>query len=137
LLAIKKRKKEIKKMGRYYNGDINGKFWFGVQSSDCANRFGVVGSQPETLYYYFNESDLQSVQDELKEIEKLLGNHLKQLNDFFAKNNGYNNVELAKELGISEAKLNNILSDYADYELGKEIEKSIIKNGECEFYAEM
>ena len=124
-------------MGRYYNGDINGKFWFGVQSSDCANRFGVVGSQPETLYYYFNESDLQSVQDELKEIEKLLGNHLKQLNDFFAKNNGYNNVELAKELGISEAKLNNILSDYADYELGKEIEKSIIKNGECEFYAEM
>ena len=124
-------------MGRYYNGDINGKFWFGVQSSDCANRFGVVGSQPETLYYYFNESDLQSVQDELKEIEQSMGDYLKQLNDFFTKNNGYTDIELAKELGISEAKLKNILSEYADYELGKEIEKSIIKNGQCEFYAEM
>ena len=124
-------------MGRYYNGDINGKFWFGVQSSDCANRFGVVGSQPETLYYYFNESDLQSVQDELKEIEQSMGDYLKQLKDFFTKNYAYNDIELAKELGISKARLKKILSEYADYELGKEIEKSIITNGQCEFYAEI
>jgi NAD-specific glutamate dehydrogenase len=124
-------------MGRYYNGDINGKFWFGVQNSDCADRFGVVGVQPETLYYYFDESDLQGVQDELKEIEKKLGDYLKQLNDFFAKNNGYNDTKLAKELGVSELKVSKILSDYADYELGKEIEKSIIEKGQCEFYAEM
>ena len=124
-------------MGRYYNGDIEGKFWFGVQSSDCADRFGVMGRQPEKLYYYFDESDLQSVQNELKQIEQSLGNYLKQLNDFFAKNNGYNNVELAKELGVIETDLEYILRDYADYELGKEIEKSIIKNGQCEFYAEM
>ena len=26
-------------MGRYYDGDISGKFWFGVQSSDAANRW--------------------------------------------------------------------------------------------------
>jgi hypothetical protein len=124
-------------MGRYYNGDINGKFWFGVQSSNCANRFGVVGSQPNTLYYYFNESDLQSVQDELKEIEQSMGDYLKQLKDFFAKVGFYDNIDLAKELGISEARLKNILSEYADYELGKEIEKSIIKKGQCEFYTEM
>ena len=30
-------------MGRYYNGDIEGKFWFGVQSSDDADFFGVDG----------------------------------------------------------------------------------------------
>jgi len=28
-------------MGRYYNGDIEGKFWFAVQSSDDADFFGV------------------------------------------------------------------------------------------------
>jgi len=28
-------------MGRYYTGDIGGKFWFGTQSSDDATHFGV------------------------------------------------------------------------------------------------
>ena len=30
-------------MGRYYTGDIEGKFWFGIQSSNSADRFGVIG----------------------------------------------------------------------------------------------
>ena len=34
-------------MGRYYSGDIEGKFWFALQSSDAADRFGVVGTQPK------------------------------------------------------------------------------------------
>ena len=28
-------------MGRYYTGDIEGKFWFAVQSSDDADFFGL------------------------------------------------------------------------------------------------
>jgi hypothetical protein len=28
-------------MGRYYNGDINGKFWYGIQDSDDALHFGA------------------------------------------------------------------------------------------------
>lgn len=31
-------------MGRYYNGQISGKFWFGVQASNDANNFGVEGT---------------------------------------------------------------------------------------------
>jgi hypothetical protein len=31
-------------MGRYYSGDIDGKFWFALQSSDCADRFAVCKS---------------------------------------------------------------------------------------------
>ena len=31
-------------MGRYYEGDINGKFMFGVQASNAADRFGVEGN---------------------------------------------------------------------------------------------
>ncbi len=42
-------------MGRYYSGDIEGKFWFGVQSSDDADFFGVTGYAPETLEYYFEK----------------------------------------------------------------------------------
>ena len=36
-------------MGRYYFGSIEGKFWFGIQSSCAANRFGVIGQPPEYL----------------------------------------------------------------------------------------
>jgi len=36
-------------MGRYYEGDIRGKFWFSVQSSDDASSFGV---EPEYLYEF-------------------------------------------------------------------------------------
>ena len=28
-------------MGRYYNGDIEGKFWVAVQPSNAADQFGV------------------------------------------------------------------------------------------------
>ena len=31
-------------MGRYYSGQIAGKFWFGVQDSDDAEAFGVEGT---------------------------------------------------------------------------------------------
>jgi hypothetical protein len=38
-------------MGRYYYGDIQGKFWFGVQNSDDASYFGV---EPEYLYEFLD-----------------------------------------------------------------------------------
>jgi len=34
-------------MGRYYTGDIVGKFWFAIQSSDDASHFGA---SPEQFY---------------------------------------------------------------------------------------
>jgi len=38
-------------MGRYYGGDIVGKFWFGVQSSSDAVHFGVAPQGPELQYW--------------------------------------------------------------------------------------
>ena len=58
-------------MGRYYSGDIEGKFWFALQSSDAADRFGVVGTQPNVLNYYFDESDLEAVEEEIANIENI------------------------------------------------------------------
>ena len=123
-------------MGRYYSGDIEGKFWFAVQSSDAADRFGVTGVQPSELYYYFSEEeDLQNVQDELKRIEELIGvENIKKLDRFFEETNGYND-SILQEAGLLEI-WNNSREDYADYELGKKIEQCLIDEGECSFTAE-
>jgi hypothetical protein len=37
-------------MGRHYSGDIEGKFWFGVQSSDDASLFGGETSEPNDIH---------------------------------------------------------------------------------------
>ena len=61
-------------MGRYYGGDIEGKFCFGVQDSGDADFFGVEGFQPHILEYYFEQEDLPKVLEGLvtcrKELEK-------------------------------------------------------------------
>ncbi len=118
-------------MGRYYSGDINGKFWFAVQSSDCADRFGVSGSQPEVLNYYFGEDDLEGVETEIKNIEEALGDKVRIIDEFFASRESYND-EMLKEAGITDEEL----SDYADLELGKKIRDCIKEDGQCEFEAE-
>ena len=118
-------------MGRYYSGDIEGKFWFALQSSDCADRFGVTGYQPSVLNYYFSEDDLESVEEEIANIEQSLGDKIKVIDEFFEKNNGYNDEMLA-EAGITIQEL----SEYADLGLGKKIRDCIKENGECSFEAE-
>jgi hypothetical protein len=118
-------------MGRYYNGDIDGKFWFALQGSDAADRFGVTGEQPSTLSYYFSEDDLEGVEEEIKNIEDSLGDKLQLIEKFFENNNGYNEKMLA-EAGITTDELR----DYADLGLGKQIRDSIKENGQCGFEAE-
>ncbi len=55
-------------MGRYYDGDIEGKFWFGLQGSDAPKRFGAQEQAPNTTEYYVDRDDLPLV---IKEIEKI------------------------------------------------------------------
>ena len=73
-------------MGRYYEGDIEGKFWFGIQSSDDADFFGQQGYQPEWLEYYFDEKDLKNIQNGLDTCLKELGDKKKLLDNFFEEN---------------------------------------------------
>lgn len=117
-------------MGRYYNGDIEGKFWFGVQPSDAASRFGGEIHEPQVINFHFQESDLGNIQGELKRIEK--NTDLEKIEKFFETNNGYTNEDLA-EANITK----NELAEYADYHLGKEIEKCVLDIGECNFEAEL
>ena len=119
-------------MGRYYSGDIEGKFWFGLQSSLAADRFGVTHSEPDYVEYWFQKEDLQGVLDEIDVIEKNLGSKLKVIKEFFEKNNGYNDAML-QEADISRQELN----DYADLLLGIQIADCIKENGGCSFTAEL
>ena len=130
-------------MGRYYQGDIEGKFWFGVQSSDDANNFG--GSEIELqddgevmeLEYFFNKEDLESINEGIQTCITDLGEFKVRLDEFFADSRGYNPDELAKHLEITTEKYSIIMESYARLKLGEKIKKCVEEKGECNFTAEL
>ena len=123
-------------MGRYYSGDIEGKFWFAVQNSGDASFFGGQ-ENVDYLQYYFNEDDLVDVNAGLMTCKKELGDFKKKLDKFFEKNAGYSDEMLVKELEIREEKVKDLLKWYARLELGEKIKKCIVKNKKCSFDAEL
>ncbi|MBU0847055.1 hypothetical protein KKH23_07665 [Patescibacteria group bacterium] len=124
-------------MGRYYNGDIKGKFWFEVQSSDDADFFGVRGTEPSILDYYFDEDDLPKVKEGIEKCEQVLGSFKERLDNFFEDKNGYNNEMIEDELKIGSEKVKELLEWYARLNLGEKIAKCIEENGQCAFGAEL
>jgi hypothetical protein len=123
-------------MGRYYSGDIEGKFWFGIQSSDDASYFGGEEYEPNHISYYFSKSDLPEIENGIKNCKKELGIYRKKLDKFFEKANGYTDKDLMYVLGISKSKYKELLEWYARLELGEKIYKKVKENGECSFDAE-
>lgn len=124
-------------MGRYIRGDINLKLWFAVQSSAAADRFGVIGHQPEELYYNFDIDSLPGIYQELSNIATNLGSNLMLLHKFFKENTSYTEEKVAKYLGIELDLAKKLLKDYADFELGLEIAEAVQTTGQCEFTAEL
>ena len=135
-------------MGRYYNGDIEGKFWFAVQSSDDADFFGQQG-QARFLDYYFDAEDLPKIEEGIKKCKDYLGSLLETLNKFFKENNGYTHKILADYLNehfsskdlptpkFTEQGVKHYLEWYARLELGNQILECVKEKGECQFEAEL
>jgi len=124
-------------MGRYYNGDINGKFWFGTQSSDDADFFGSTGTPSNDLNYYFEKQEhLESIKKGIKQCEKELGEYKLKLDQFFKKEIAYNNKQISEELKIDETKVKELLTIYARLKLGNKILKCVQETGSCNFTAE-
>jgi|21_taG_2_1085346.scaffolds.fasta_scaffold06983_7 hypothetical protein len=130
-------------MGRYYTGDIEGKFWFAVQSSNAPARFGAQECEPNYINYYFDEEQLQEVNEELIKIHINMEGNIERLDDFFAQTNGYNTEMIIdwykkeyKET-INEEEVRDMLVEYADYGLGKEIAECIKETGQCSINAEI
>jgi len=119
-------------MGRYYSGDIEGKFWFALQASNAASRFGGEESMPEYIDYYFSEDHLDSINEEIRFIETTLGDNKKVIEDFFKDKISYSDTEL-ESLGITSP----MLSEYADLLLGIKIRDCVVENNWCSFQAEL
>lgn len=119
-------------MGRYYNGDIEGKFWFALQSSNAADRFGVTGEQPETLHYYFDEDNLADINAEIKAIEDKLGFKRVVIEHMLESNRHGWNDEILENNNITKYELEN----YADLLLGIKIRDCVVQQGSCSFEAE-
>jgi hypothetical protein len=119
-------------MGRYYSGDIEGKFWFALQPSDAPSRFGGEETEPSYINYHFNEEHLEEVEEEIQAIEESLGEKKTIIDNFFKEKVSYNNDELLS-LGITEKDL----CDYADLGIGIQIRDCVLENGDCNFEAEL
>ena len=119
-------------MGRYYSGMIEGKFWFGLQPSNAAGRFGGEEREPQYIEYYFDEEHLKEVNEEIEEIITTLGDKKKIIDDFFEGKISYKDEDL-EAIGITE----DILRDYADLKLGIQIRDCIVEKGHCNFDAEL
>jgi hypothetical protein len=129
-------------MGRYYDGDIEGKFWFGVQSSDDAEFFGAKARDP--MYVEYGVEDIAEVEEGLEQCKKVLGENKQKLDDFFdSLEHGYNDemiidwyMKKYKKL-INDEVVKNMLEWYARLDLGEKIKKCMVDKGFCEFRAEL
>ena len=120
-------------MGRYYEGDIEGKFWFAIQESNDADFFGVKGEAPPYLSYYFSDNDLDDIKEGIKTCKTVLGDWKKKLDTFFENRDSYNDKKLEDVIGLKDRSM---LEWYARLELGEKILKCVEENGECTFEAE-
>lgn len=126
-------------MGRYYEGDINGKFWFAVQSSTDAEFFGAEPMSPPYVDFYFHEDDhIDDIKNGIKTCEDKLGLFKAKLDEFFESHNGYNDKQLMEFLEIKDIGiLRTTLEWYARLRLGNKILACVLDQGDCEFRAEL
>ena len=130
-------------MGRYYSGDIEGKFWFGVQSSDDAVHFGAEEQEPSHIDYYIN--DIEQVEAGLKATRDKLGIDEQRLDEFFEMRGmlGYNYEMIIKhykdayDLDITGIEVLDKLELLARLELGEKIHAVVKEQGDCSFTAEL
>lgn len=119
-------------MGRYYNGDINGKFWFGLQPSNAPSRFGGTEQEPAYITYDFQEENLEDVEEEIKNIQENLGDKIGIIDKFFEDNESYDD-DMLEEVDIT----NEDLREYADLKLGIKIRDCVQEQGYCTFDCEI
>ena len=123
-------------MGRYITGDIERKLWFGVQDSDDPSFFGGQESEPTGIDYYFDTDDVAKLKSGIAECNKELGKWKDKLDDFFNKNNGYNDDMLIEQTGIERDDIVHALTWYARLKLGEVILAKVEEQGDCSFNSE-
>ena len=122
-------------MGRYYNGDIEGKFWFAIQGSDAPERFGAYENQGGYINYSIDRESLPEIIEEIKKIES--NPKVQLLMKLWDKGGAISITnEWQKENDVSREDL----AEYADLTLGRKIRdffESNPQNDYCEIEAEL
>ena len=145
-------------MGRYYFGDIEGKFWFGIQDSNDATFFGVEaypiiykpesgdesensGSDSEPEYneiaYDFEKEHIDLVKEGIEKCIKEIKEYKSKLDTFFNIHNSYTHDQLVQELNIDKDKVHDILEWYARLILGEKILNCLLEKEQCHFGCEL
>ena len=99
-------------MGRYYTGDIEGKFMFAVQGSDAGERFGAVESN--VISYSVSRGCYDEIVNELKSIED--SGCLERAEVIMRE--GYESPS-----HFAQTPETKDLEEYADYRMGKKIKQ--------------
>lgn len=121
-------------MGRYYSGDIEGKFWLGIQSSTDGEFFGAVEDDSHRDYF---ADDIETAEKGVETCIKTLGAYKEKIDEFFEDKQTYTKQELAEYLCVDLKKVYSLLEWYARLRLGIQIRDCIKEQGSCYFNAEM
>jgi len=111
-------------MGRYYNGDIDGKFMFAVQPSNAGERFFARETEPEYIEYEISRDDYSKIIEELEKIKS--SGSVDRVQDMFDKTDYGWNDTIQKENGVSDEDIR----EYADYQLGMKVKVWFDQNPE-------
>ena len=117
-------------MGRYYNGDIEGKFLFAIQSSDAADQFGFVGEPPETIRYFFEKYHIPDIEEGIANLQAKTD--MVKVQAFFNQCGNTYSREDYEKFGITWVDIRN----HADWLLGNQILECVQKQDHCYFDAE-
>ena len=74
------------------------------------------------MHFHFGKEDVDSIKEGIGECVENLGDHLEELDNFFAEAQSYNEEMLAKHLSVSVLKVRELLTYYARLQLGLKIE---------------
>jgi len=120
-------------MGRYYNGDIDGKFMFAVQPSNAGERFFARETEPEYIEYEISRDNYSEIVEELDKIKA--SGSVDRVQDMVDKE--WNTVDFLltkRRQRISAQKENGVsdedIREYADYQLGMKIKVWFDENPE-------
>ena len=119
-------------MGRYYNGDVEGKFAFAVQDSNAHERFGALEMDSWHIDYVVYRDNYTKICEELESIDK---SSIEKVDKMFSKENGWNDEILARHNVTLED-----LSEHADYRIGVQLKEFFDNHphvDECRFEAEL
>jgi hypothetical protein len=123
-------------MGRYYYGDIEGKFWFAVQPSDDPEFFGMQCDDSNWVPYYIDDGNMDLIEAGIKECRQELKGKLTTLRKWYGRHSSYTDKTASEQNNMTEEEFKTSLVWFARLLLGEKIHKCVKETGSCAIEAE-